>query len=49
VACEEARQQLVGVTQTDVNIAAGVAAFQPFKVSLKLWKPAGTASRVSAG
>jgi hypothetical protein len=30
MACEEARQQLVGVTQTDVNFAAGVAAFQPF-------------------
>lgn len=27
---EEARQQLVGVTQTKVNITAGVAAFQPF-------------------
>jgi hypothetical protein len=42
MACEEACQQLVGITQTNVNIAAGVAAFQPFQVSLKLWKPAGT-------
>ncbi|SSN10316.1 Uncharacterised protein [Klebsiella pneumoniae] len=30
VAGEEARQQLVGVTQTKVDITAGVAAFQPF-------------------
>ena len=35
MACQEARQQLVGVTQTQVNIAAGVAAFQPFQRQLE--------------